>query len=80
MTTAAIRRTSGGKRIRNRQRLAHLISGALLIIYVYLPADAGGLFQAAIRWVVLPLLVIDGVLMWQWPKVRRLARRLSGRS
>jgi hypothetical protein len=80
MTVSTVRRTNGGKKIRNRQRLAHLTTGALLVIYVYLPADPGALVQAAIRWVVLPLLVIDGILMWQWPKVRRVARRLGTRS
>lgn len=79
-TAATVRRTGGGKRIRDRQRAAHLITGALLIVYVYLPVDAGAAVQPAIRWVVLPLLVIDGVLMWQWARVRRLVRWLRGRS
>jgi hypothetical protein len=80
MTTATPRRTTGGKRIRDRQRLAHLLTGALLILYVYLPGQPSPVLQTAIRWVVLPLLVIDGLLMWQWPKVRRLARARAGRS
>ena len=68
---------TGAKRIRERQRRMHLFTGVLLIAYVYLPASSGSLFEAAIRWVVLPLLVVDGVLMWQWPKLRRLARQLA---
>jgi len=79
-SSATVRRAGSGKRIRDRQRIAHLITGALLIVYVYLPAGAGAAVQPAIRWVVLPLLVIDGVLMWQWARVRRLARRLRGQS
>jgi hypothetical protein len=77
VSTTVTHRAGGGKRIRQRQRLAHLISGALLIAYVYLPIDDGSLFEVAVRWVVLPLLVIDGVLMWQWPRLRRLARRMG---
>jgi hypothetical protein len=68
---------TSAKRIRERQRGMHLFTGALLIAYVYLPASSGSLFEVAIRWVVLPLLVVDGVLMWQWPKVRRFARQLA---
>jgi hypothetical protein len=55
----------------------HLFTGALLIAYVYVPAGSSSLFELAIRWVVLPLLVVDGVLMWQWPKVRKIARQLA---
>jgi hypothetical protein len=70
-------RKTGAKRIRQRQRRMHLFTGALLIAYVYVPATSGSVFELAIRWVVLPLLVVDGVLMWQWPKVRRLARQFA---
>lgn len=74
------RAAGGGKRIRDRQRAAHLFTGALLVLYVYLPAVAASPAGWAIRWIALPLLVIDGILMWQWPKVRRLARQLSGQA
>lgn len=79
-TTTTARRTSSGKKIRDRQRLAHLVTGALLVLYVYLPGTPHPVLQASIRWAILPMLVIDGILMWQWPKVRRLARRWAGKS
>lgn len=75
MTTIP-RRPGGAKKLRDRQRLAHLVAGVLLILYVYLPGVPGPVFQAAMRWGVLPVVVIAGVLMWQWPKIRRLVRRL----
>ena len=78
MGTVAARRGLSGKQIRDRQRLAHLLAGALLIVYVYLPGTPSPVFQAAIRWVILPVVVIAGVVMWQWPKLRRLARRRRG--
>lgn len=65
-----------GKQIRDRQRLAHLVTGALLVVYVYLPGVPSPVFQTAIRWVILPGMVLAGVLMWQWPKIRR---RMRGR-
>ena len=80
-TTAAKqprRNTGSGKRIRDRQRAAHLFTGTLLILYVYLPAVPASPAGWVIRWVALPLLVIDGILMWQWPRVRRLARQFGG--
>jgi hypothetical protein len=82
-TTAAKqprRNNGGGKRIRDRQRTAHLFTGALLIGYVYLPAVPASSAGWVIRWVALPLLVIDGILMWQWPRVRRLARQFGGQA
>lgn len=80
MTATISRRVPSGKKIRDRQRLAHLVTGTVLIFYVYLPGTPSPVLQASIRWVILPLLVIDGVLMWQWAKVRRLARRWVGNS
>jgi hypothetical protein len=74
-TTVTARRPTRGKPLRDRQRAAHLITGALLIVYVYLPASASLAVQPVIRWLVLPLLVIDGILMWQWPRIRRMVRQ-----
>ena len=76
-TTMTARRAGGGKKARDRQRLAHLVAGVALIAYVYLPGDP---LEAAVRWVVLPLLLASGALMWQWPKVRRWVRRRRSRA
>ena len=80
MTAITARRTGGGKKIRDRQRLAHLVAGVALVAYVYTPGGPGAALQAAVRWVILPVLAGSGVLMWQWPKVRRWARKLGTRS
>lgn len=80
MTATTTRRPGAGKKVRDRQRLAHLVTGATLLIYVYLPGTPSPVFQAAVRWGVVPLMVIAGVLMWQWPKVRRWARSSASKS
>jgi hypothetical protein len=80
VTVTASPRKLSGKEIRDRQRLAHLVTGALLVLYVYLPGAPNPVLQATIRWAILPLLVIDGVLMWQWPKVRRWVRGRARKS
>jgi hypothetical protein len=49
----------------------------MLIAYVYVPGAADPDPQAAIRWVITPLVAIVGVLMWQWPKLRRWGRSRS---
>ena len=80
MTAITARRTGGGKKIRDRQRLAHLLAGVALVAYVYMPGGPGPALEAAVRWLILPVLAGSGVLMWQWPKVRRLARKQRSRS
>lgn len=77
MVTQAPRRHPRAKQTRDLQRLTHLLTGTLLIAYVYLPLGPGSPAQAAIRWIALPVLVSSGVLMWQWPRLRRLARQLG---
>lgn len=78
MAAIAERRVGGGKRVRDRQRLAHLVGGLLLVAYVYVPA--GPVLEAAVRWFVLPVLVGSGVVMWQWAKIRRWMRKVKGQS
>jgi len=72
MSTTVARR---GKRVRDRQRVIHMIAGLLLVISVYVPVEAGSVAQAALQWVIAPGTVLVGVLMWQWPAIRRLTRR-----
>ena len=79
MATPSTRRRAGAKRTRDRQRVAHLLTGALVIIYIYLPLSPDSPVQAGVRWVVLPLLALSGIGMWQWPRLRRLARQRAGR-
>ncbi|MFC5262127.1 hypothetical protein ACFPJ1_08395 [Kribbella qitaiheensis] len=63
MTATTARRTGGGKKIRDRQRLAHLVAGVALVAYVYLPGDLSPALETAVRWVILPVLAGSGVLM-----------------
>lgn len=68
-----------GKRVRDRQRAAHLVLGLLLVASIYVPTEPGTVQRAAVEWFVAPGAVIAGIILWQWPKIRRLARR-SGRT
>ena len=73
--TALSPRRIGARQIRALQRLTHLATGAGIAGYVYLTPEPGSPAQSMIRWVVLPVLVISGLALWQWPRVRRLLRR-----
>jgi ABC-type uncharacterized transport system involved in gliding motility auxiliary subunit len=74
MTTNATRSGPGGKRVRARQRAAHLVTGFIVLVAVYAGPLLGGAFTAVVQWVVLPVLVLTGVALWQWPRVRRVLR------
>ena len=65
-------------RQRNMERAAHLVAGALVIAYVYLPF--GGIVANAIRWFALPVLVGSGLAMWQAARIRRMLKRRRVRS
>lgn len=68
------------RQVRDRQRLAHLAAGAVLLVYVYAAPLMGPGFAAAVRWLVLPALVISGVALWQWHRVRKLLRGTRAKS
>lgn len=63
------------KRLRDIQRVIHLVGAALLISYVYLPVSSMPLFAMLIKAVVLPLLGVTGLLLWQSTLVRKWLRR-----
>lgn len=80
MTAVTERRVGAGKRTRDRQRVAHMVGGLLLVAYVYVPGGPGAVLETAVRWVGLPALVGSGVVMWQWAKIRRWMRKRGSRA
>ncbi len=62
------------------QRLVHLIAAAVLIVYVYFEQLTGPEFGFAVRWVALPTLVLSGIALWKWPKLRKLLRQRRARA
>ena len=60
---------------RKVQRLVHLAAGLVLIAYLYAPLEAQ--LEDAVRFLVLPVLVLTGIAMWQAPRIRRLRKSVS---
>lgn len=75
MSTSATTRRPTPRQVRHRQRITHLLAGALLVLYVYAAPVLGTGFTMAVRWLVVPILAISGVALWQWHRVRA-ARRM----
>ncbi len=62
-------------RQRRAQRLVHLAAGVVVVASVYAPF--AGHLHDALRFVVLPVLVVTGIAMWQAPRIRRLRKTLG---
>jgi hypothetical protein len=60
---------------RKAQRLVHLAAGLVVIASTYAPV--AGQLDDALRFLVLPLLVVTGIAMWQAPRIRRVAKTIS---
>lgn len=75
MTTTTTTRRPTPRQVRHRQRITHLLAGAVLLVYVYAAPLLGPGFTMAVRWLVIPVLVISGVALWQWHRVRASQRR-----
>ena len=71
-----------GKQARVQQRAAHLVTGLFVMVAVYAGPLFGPLFgpvfAAMVQWVAFPMLVMSGVAMWQWPRIRRALRGRVG--
>ena len=68
------------KQIRDIQRAVHLLAALLLLLYFYTPLGSATLFTTILQFFVLPLLVITGMLMWQWTRLRKRFNTASGRA
>jgi hypothetical protein len=60
------------RRQRKLQRLFHLLAGATLLAYVYLPAAHQ--LHDPVRLVAVPVLTLTGIAMWQTARLRRAIR------
>jgi len=69
-------RRGHARRVRTAQRAVHMVSGVLLLAFVYLTPAADSVLTDLMRWLVFPVLAGTGIAMWQWPRLRRLRRRV----
>jgi thiosulfate reductase cytochrome b subunit len=60
---------------RKAQRVVHLAAALALVAYLYAPLEAQ--LQDAVRFIVVPLLVVTGIAMWQAPRIRRIQKRVG---
>jgi len=60
------------KRLRDIQRITHLVSAAMLVLYLYTPLGSAPLFTTLMQFLIVPVLVATGMLMWQLPRLRKL--------
>jgi hypothetical protein len=63
-----------GKQVRTQQRAAHLAAGAVMLVAIYAGPLLGPVFAAVVQWVVFPALVLTGIAMWKWSRIRRVLR------
>ena len=60
------------KQIRNAVRIAHIIEGAMIAAFIYAtPLRSNDIYTALIQFLILPLLIISGLVMWQLPRLNK---------
>ncbi len=45
-----------------------------MLVAVYAGPLLGPVFAAVVQWVVFPVLILTGIAMWKWPRIRRVLR------
>ena len=63
------------KTARLLQRWVHIVLGVLLAVAIYTPLSAWPLVSMLLKAVVIPGLTLSGLLLWQWPQLRRRFRK-----
>lgn len=74
MTSSAPTRRPTRRNVRGQQRAAHLLAATVLLAYVYAAPLLGAGFAAAVQWLVVPVVVISGLALWKWPRLRAKLR------
>ena len=65
--------------VRRWQRGVQIAAGAVLLIFIYGGAALGPTLIRFVQLVAFPVLVISGVILWQWPRIRRVLRKVGDR-
>jgi hypothetical protein len=71
-------RRIGPRQARILERSVHLVTGLVLVAYVYATPPSDSALTAGVRW-LLPVVVFSGVAMWKGPRLRRYLRRRAAR-
>jgi len=60
------------KQIRQIFFFGHIITGVLIMVYIYSPTlQANPTYSALIQFVVAPFIVLSGIGMWQLPRFNK---------
>lgn len=62
-------------KMRQFQRRAHIVTGMVIVMYVYATPPADSIETQLVRWIALPALVVSGLAMWQLHRLRRFLRQ-----
>jgi membrane-anchored protein YejM (alkaline phosphatase superfamily) len=63
------------RKVREVHRAIHLVASVMLLAYLYTPLGDNTVFSVMLRVMVVPVVALSGVLMWQWPRLRRMKRQ-----
>jgi thiosulfate reductase cytochrome b subunit len=67
------------RQLRVALRWVHIVGGALIATFVYAPWGASPLSLALMRWGVIPVLILTGLLLWQQARLSKLRQRAETR-
>jgi hypothetical protein len=64
------------KQIRTVSRYAHLVEGILIALFIYSPTlRSSALYTGFIQFMVVPLIILSGLVMWQLPRINKWRNR-----
>jgi hypothetical protein len=52
-------------------RIVHIVSGTMIGLYFYSPLGLDSSFQAAVKFIVIPLFAVSGLWMWKSEAIRK---------
>lgn len=56
-------------------RWFHLITGAILVTYIYSPWSNILAFSFLVKFIIIPILIISGIWLWKGAQIKRLFKK-----
>ena len=70
---------SSNRQLRRIVRWVHIIGGSLIATFIYAPWGQAPLLISLMRWVVIPVLILSGMVLWQQAWLTKQWRSASQR-
>jgi len=62
------------KKIRVMLRWMHIVSGLIILCYIYSPFHEIFIFQIAVKFLIIPIITLSGIWIWKFMAINKFLK------